>query len=56
MGHKVCVLLRGFGAPYNVCFTTRIGGPVDLKSKGRRAPGGFGSGFLGSGGQGGDLD
>jgi hypothetical protein len=39
-GQKVCVLPCG------------LGGPVDLTSKGRRAPGAFGHGFgaLGDGG------
>jgi hypothetical protein len=56
-GHNMCVLPRGLGVPGHKVLVLPCGleGPVDLKSKGRRAPGGFETGFGALGGRGGDL-
>jgi hypothetical protein len=41
----------GGSGPSSVCFIIRIGGPVDLKAKSLRGPGGFESGFGALGGR-----
>jgi hypothetical protein len=54
LGHKLLVLPCGLGGPgHKVRVLPRgLGGPVGLKSKGTRAPHGFGDGFWGLGGRG----
>jgi hypothetical protein len=52
----VCVLPRGLVAPgHNICVLPHgLGGPVDLKTKGTRAPQAFDNAFWALGGMGGE--